>query len=101
MRGHIYPFYCLLILIILYFCICLSAERTVLVLSTIEVIAIIVIFVYDILGTTVVSNDDHVPGSQESYEEPRDDPSGTCKPPTPAVSPSHDSPPPAPSPGLR
>jgi hypothetical protein len=28
--------------------------------------------------------------SQESYEEPRDDPSGTSTPPTPAVSPSHD-----------
>jgi hypothetical protein len=96
MGGHINPFYCLLILVILKYCICLSVMRTVLVVSIIEVIAIIVIIVYDILGTTVVSNDNHVPGSQESYEEPRDDPSGTSTPPTPAVSPSHDPPPPAP-----
>ena len=68
----------------------MNVKRTVLVVSIIEVIAIIVIIVYDILGTTVVSNDDHVPGSQESYKEPRDDPSGTSTPPTPAVSPSHD-----------
>jgi hypothetical protein len=34
--------------------------------------------------------------SQETYEEPRDDPSGTRTPPTPAVSPSHDPPPGAP-----
>ncbi len=38
----------------------------------------------------MVPDDDHVPGSQESYEEPRDDTSGTRTPPTPAVSPSHD-----------
>ncbi len=31
---------------------------------------------------TVVPDDDHVPGSQESYEEARDDPSGTRTPPT-------------------
>jgi hypothetical protein len=61
-----------------------------------EVIAIIVITVYDILGTTMVLDDDHAPGSQQSYEEPRDDPLGTSTPPTPAVSPPHDPPPPAP-----
>jgi hypothetical protein len=55
----------------------LSAKRTVLVISIIEVIAIIVIIVYDILVATVVPDDDHVPGSQESYKEARDDPSGT------------------------
>ncbi len=66
------------------------------IISIIEVIAIIGIIVYDTLVETVVPDDDHVPGSQESYEEPRDDPSGTCTPPTPAVSPSHDPPPPAP-----
>ncbi len=44
----------------------------------------------------MVPDDDHVPGSQESYEEPRDDPSGTRTPPTPDVSPSHYPPPPAP-----
>jgi hypothetical protein len=71
----------------------LNAKRTVLVVSIIEAIAIIVIIVCDILVTTVVLDDDHVPGSQESYEEPRDDPSGTSTPPTPAVSPSHDPPP--------
>ena len=54
-----------------------------------HIIVFIVIIVYDILGTTLVSNDNHVPWSQ-------DDPSGTCTPPTPAVSPSHDPPPPAP-----
>jgi hypothetical protein len=74
----------------------LSAKRTVLIISIIEVIAIIVIIVYDIFVATVVPDNDHVPGSQESYEEPRDDPSGTSTPPTPAVSPSHDPPPPAP-----
>jgi hypothetical protein len=37
----------------------------------------------------VVPDDDHVPSSQESYEEPRDDLSGTRTPPTPALSPSH------------
>jgi hypothetical protein len=74
----------------------LSAKRTVLVISIIEIIGIIVIIVYDIFVATVVPDDDHVPGSQESYEEPRDDPSGTRTPPTPAVSPSHVPPPPAP-----
>ncbi len=68
----------------------MKAKRTVLVVSIIEVIAIIVIIVSDIFVATVVPNDDHVPGSQKSYEEPRDDPSGTRTPPTPAVSPSHD-----------
>jgi hypothetical protein len=68
----------------------LSAKRTVLIISIIEVIAIIVIIVSDIFVATVVPNDDHVPEFQESYEEPRDDPSGTRTPPTPAVSPSHD-----------
>ncbi len=70
----------------------MSAKRTVLIISIIEVIAIIVIIVSDIFVAIVVPNDDHVPGSQESYEEPRDDPSGTSTPPTPAVSesPSHD-----------
>ena len=84
------------LLIIIYYCICLNAKRTVLVVSIIEVVAIIVIIVYDILGTTVVPDDDHVPGCQELYEEPRDDPSGTRTPSTPDVSPSHDPPPPAP-----
>ena len=60
------------LLIILYYCICLNAKRTVLVVSIFEVITFIVIIVYDILVTTVVPNDDHVPWSQESYEEPRD-----------------------------
>ncbi len=41
----------------------------------------------------MVLDDDHVPGSQESYEEPRDDSSGTSTPPTPGVSPLHDPPP--------
>ncbi len=67
----------------------MGAKRTVLIISIIEVIAIIVI-ISDIFVATVVIDDDHVPGSQESYEEPRDDPSGTRTPPTPAVSPSHD-----------
>ncbi len=62
----------------------MSAKRTVLIIS---VIAIIVIIVSDIFVATVVPGDDHVPGSLESYEEPRDDPSGTRTPPTPAVSP--------------
>jgi hypothetical protein len=84
------------LLIILFYCLCLSAKRTVLVIAIIEVIAIIVIIVYDILVATVVPIDDHVPGSQESEEKPRDDPSGTRTPPTPDVSPSHDPPPPAP-----
>ncbi len=44
----------------------------------------------------MVPDDDHVPGSQESYEEPRNDSSGTRTPPMPALSPSHDPPPPAP-----
>ncbi len=79
-----------------YYCLCLNAKRTVLVVTIIEVIATIGIIVYDILVATVVPDDDHVPRSQESYEEPRDDPSGTRAPPTPAVSPSHDPPPPAP-----
>jgi hypothetical protein len=55
------------LLIILYYCICLKAKRTVIVISIIEVIAIIVIMVnhvYDIFVTTVVPDDDHVPGSQ-------------------------------------
>ncbi len=68
----------------------MSAKRTVLIISIIEVIAIIVIIVSDIFVATVVPDDDHVPGSQESYVEPRDDPSGTRTPPTPAVPPSHD-----------
>jgi hypothetical protein len=54
------------------------------------------LFFYDILVATVVPDNDHVPRSQESYKEPRDDPSGTRTPPTPALSPSHDPPPPAP-----
>jgi hypothetical protein len=54
------------ILIILYFCLCWRAKRTVLVISIIEVIAIIVIIVNDILVSTVVPDDDHLPGSQES-----------------------------------
>ncbi len=65
----------------------MSAKRTVLIISIIEVIVIIV---SDIFVATVVPDDDYVPGSQESYEEPRDDSSGTSTPPTPAVSPSHD-----------
>jgi hypothetical protein len=56
----------------------------------IEVIAIIVIIVNDIFVTTVVTNDDNVLVSQEPYEEPRNDPSGTS---TPDVSRSHDPPP--------
>ena len=55
-----------------------------------RLLLLIVIIVSDIFVGTVVPNDDHVPESQESYEEPRDDPSGTGTPPTPAVSPSHD-----------
>ncbi len=43
----------------------MNAKRTVLVVSIIEVIAIIVIIVSDIFVTTVVPNDDHVPGPQE------------------------------------
>jgi hypothetical protein len=42
------------LLIILYYCLCLSTKRTVLVISILDVIAIIVIIAYDILGTTVV-----------------------------------------------
>ena len=68
----------------------MSAQLTVLIISIIEVIAIIVIIVSDIFVGTVVPNDDHVPESQVSNEEPRDDPSGTRTTPTPAVSPSHD-----------
>ncbi len=45
----------------------------------IEVVAIIVIIVNDIFVTTVVTDDDNVPVSQEPYKEPRDDPSGTSK----------------------
>ncbi len=71
----------------------MNAKRTVLVVSIIEVIAIIVIFVNDIFVTTVVTNEDDVPVSQEPYEEPRNDPSGTS---TPDVSRSHDPPPPVP-----
>ena len=93
MRGHTNPCYCLLILIILYYCICLSVKRTVLVVSITEVIAIFVIIVNDIFVTTVVTDDDNVPVSQEPYEEPRNDPSGTS---TPDVSRSHDPPPPVP-----
>jgi hypothetical protein len=44
----------------------LSAKRTVLIISIIEVIAIVVIIVSDIFVGTVVPNDDHVPESQES-----------------------------------
>jgi hypothetical protein len=88
------------LLIILYYCICANAKRTVPVVSIIEVIAIIVIIVYDILVITLVPCDYHVPVSQESYEEPRDEPSGTRTPQTPAVSPSHEPPPSAP-PGIR
>jgi hypothetical protein len=80
------------LLIILCYCICLDAEGTVIVVSIIEIIAIIVIIVCDIFVTTVVPDDDHVPGCQELYEEPRDDPSGTRTPSTPDVSPSHDPP---------
>ena len=68
----------------------MSAKRTVLIILIIKVISIIVTSVSDIFVATVVPGDDHVPGSQESYEEPRDDASGTRTPPTPAVSPSHD-----------
>ena len=91
------------LLIILYYCICLNAKRKVLVVSLIEVIAVIVIIVNDILVTTVVPDADHVLGSQEYYEEPRDDPSGTSTPPIPAVSPPYDPPPPSlePSPPWR
>ena len=53
------------LVIILYYCICLNAKRTVFVVPIIEVIAIIVIIVSDIFVTTVVPDDDHVPGSQE------------------------------------
>jgi hypothetical protein len=42
---------------------------------------------------TVVPDDDLV---EEPFEEPCDEPSGTCTPPTPEVSPSHAPPPPAP-----
>ncbi len=53
------------LLIFLFICICLKAKRTVIVVSIIGVVAIIVIIVYDIFVTTVVPDDDHVPGSQE------------------------------------
>ncbi len=59
----------------------MSAKQTVLIISIFEVIAIIVIIVSDIFVATVVPDDDHVPGSQESYEEPRDDPSGQVQAP--------------------
>ena len=68
----------------------MNAKRTVLVVSITEVIAIFVIIVNDIFVTTVVTNEVNVPVSQEPYEEPRDDPSGTSKP---DVSRSHDPPP--------
>jgi hypothetical protein len=42
---------------------------------------------------TVVPDDDLV---EEPFEEPCDEPSGTCTPPTPEVSPSRALPPPAP-----
>jgi hypothetical protein len=74
----------------------LNAKRTFIVVSIIAVIAFIVIIVHDIFVTTVVTDDDNVPVSQEPYEEPRDDPSGTRTPPTPDVSRSHDPPPPLP-----
>ena len=54
------------LLIILHYCISLSAKRTVIGISIIEVIAVIVIIAYDIFVTIVVPDDDHVPGSQES-----------------------------------
>jgi hypothetical protein len=62
------------LLIGVYCCIWLNAKWTVLVVSIIEVIAFIVIIVYDILVITVVPDDYHVPVSQESYKEPRDEP---------------------------
>jgi hypothetical protein len=71
----------------------LNAKWTVLVNSIIEVIAIIVVIISDIFVTTVVTDDDNVPVSQEPYEVPRDDLSGTS---TPAVSRSHAPPPPVP-----
>ncbi len=71
----------------------MNAQRTVLVVSSIEVIAIIVMIVNDLFETTVVTDDDNVPVSQELYKEPRNDPSGTS---TPDVSRSHDPPPPVP-----
>ncbi len=53
------------LVIILYYCICLEAKRTAIVVSIFEVIAIIVIIAYDIFVRTVVSDDDHVPESQQ------------------------------------
>jgi hypothetical protein len=58
----------------------LNAKRTVLVVSIIEVIAIIVSIVNDIFVTTVVTDDDNVAVSQAPYEDSRDDPSGTSTP---------------------
>ena len=46
-----------------------------------------------LLFATVVPVDDHVPGSQEPFKEPSNDPSGTRTPPTPDVFPSHAPPP--------
>ncbi len=43
----------------------MKAKWTVIVVSIIEVITIVVNIVYDIFVTTMVPNDDHVPGSQE------------------------------------
>jgi hypothetical protein len=43
------------LLIIIHYCICSKAKRTVIVVSIIEVIASIVIIVYDIFVTTVVT----------------------------------------------
>ncbi len=71
----------------------MNAKQTVLVVSITEVIVIFVIIVNDIFVTTAVTNEDNVPVSQEPYEEPRNDPSGTS---TPDVSRSHDPPPPVP-----
>ncbi len=71
----------------------MNAKRTVLVVSINGVIAIFVIIVNDIFVTTVVTDDENVLVSQEPYEEPRNNPSGTS---TPDVSRSHDPPPPVP-----
>ncbi len=43
----------------------MKAKWAVIVVSIIEAIAIIVIIAYDIFVTTVVPDDNHVPGSQE------------------------------------
>jgi len=72
MGGHINPCYCLLIYWLFILLPLFECQVDSPFYSIIEVIAIIVIIVSDIFVATVVPDDDHVPWSQESYEEPRD-----------------------------